>query len=242
MARPASVRFKLPTPSIADNSTPETALRAATVTITTSAQGWTPKTSAAGAVRLTFGDDDGGEATIAFGNTATRAGAYLATAAEDLAGGTLAVPVTISGLPATETAFDIRVLSDGTATVRSSCTAAGADFAIADRTVTFAASGDTDTTKNLTVTICDDDAVEADETIRLGFAPARSPARTVADLYDRRPAGNLQAVITIDSEDAPTEVRLRNPAGYQHGTDQEGATFAITATLDKAADRWRAWW
>ncbi|MCY4424424.1 MAG: hypothetical protein OXC06_15285, partial [Acidimicrobiaceae bacterium] len=222
---------------IADDTTAQVTLRVRSVTVTTAVSGWNAKTAAAGDVSLSFEDDDGGEATVAFGASATPTGAHLVTVAENVSAGTVEVPVTISGGGSTDITFNVAVLSDSTATVRSTCDVAGADFAIADRTITFASTDGL--TKNLTVTICDDDAVEPDETIRLGFAPARSPARTVADLYARRPAGNLQAVITIDSEDAPTTVSLRAGAGgVQHATGnvREGSSVTITATLDKPAD------
>ena len=203
--------------SIDDNSAPEAASRTVTVTVATSAPRWAAKTSAANQVRITFGDDD--DATIAFGSDPAAADAYADTVEEDVAASTLLVPVTISSLPAEATTFGVRVLSGSTATVRNSCSSNGADYVIADREVTFGAPGDTDTTKNLTVEICDDDAAELDETIRLGFAPISAPARSVADRYRRRPAGDLQAVITIDSEDAPapggptTRRQVRNISG-----------------------------
>ena len=166
---------------------------------------------------VTITDDDAGEGTIAFGDSATATSAYTTTVNEDVPGGSLSVPVTISSLPAAETTFAVRVLSGGTATVGTACLdgdgdATGADYVFATRSVTFGGTH-TSTTRNLAITVCDDGDVEPDETIRLGFAPVRTPARAILDRYQRRPAGNLQAVITIDSEDAPSSVRLEASGG-----------------------------
>ncbi len=184
---------------------------------------------------VTITDDDAGEGTIAFGDSATATSAYTTTVNEDVPGGSLSVPVTISSLPAAETTFAVRVLSGGTATVGTACLdgdgdATGADYVFATRSVTFGGTH-TSTTRNLAITVCDDGDVEPDETIRLGFAPVRTPARAILDRYQRRPAGNLQAVITIDSEDAPSSVRLEASGG-----GSEGGEVTVTATLDKPAD------
>ena len=190
---------------------------------------------------VTITDDDAGEGTIAFGDSATATSAYTTTVNEDVPGGSLSVPVTISSLPAAETTFAVRVLSGGTATVGTACLdgdgdATGADYVFATRSVTFGGTH-TSTTRNLAITVCDDGDVEPDETIRLGFAPVRRPARAILDLYQPRPAGNLQAVITIDSEDAPSSVRLEASGGAnQHGGGSEGGEVTVTATLDKPAD------
>ncbi len=218
--------------AIADDSTPSAAI--VTHTVTVSASGWTPKRTGADKVVVSFSDDDGGEAWVAFaasGTTAAPANAYTASVDENVTGGMLNVPVTISALPAEPVTFTVRVLTDSTAK--------GADFTIATKTVTFAANAsDTATTKNLTITLLDDDLVEPDETIRLGFAPARDPARTTGDLYARRPGGNLQAVVTIDSEDKPTSfsIAVVGTGVVQGGQGQEGKPLQITATLDKPAD------
>ena len=193
--------------AVADDSDVSAAI--ATHTVTVSATGWTPKRSGADKVVVSFSDDDGGEAFVAFaasGTTTAPTNAYTASVDENVSGGSLDVPVTISSLPAEPVTFTVAVLGDSTATEGSA--ASGADFAIATKTVTFGASGDTATTKQIAITIHDDETVEPDKTIRLGFAPAADPPRSTGDLYARRPAGSLQAVVTIDSEDAPTSLSI----------------------------------
>ncbi len=192
--------------------------------------------SGEGSVTISYTDDDGGEATIAFGNNAARTNAYQATVMEDVSGGTLIVPVKVSADVEEAMAFTVRALPDSTAREGSSCTGT-ADFVIANKRVTIPAGA---TTANLTITICDDALGEPDETIRLGFAPARTPARDVEDLFQRKPAGNLQAVITIDSEDVPTSVRLDNPdsgVAASSANVREGQTVRVRATLDVPADQ-----
>ena len=204
---PVGKRRATLTVAIADNSDVSAAV--VTHTVTLSASGWTPKRTGADKVVVSFSDDDGGEAFVAFaasGTTTAPTNAYTASVDENVTGGALSVPVTVSALPAEPVTFTVRVLPDSTATE-------GSDFTIATKTVTFATDAtDTATTKNLTVTLADDDLVEPDETIRLGFAPARSPARTTGDLYARKPAGSLQAVVTIDSDDAPQDESVQQLA------------------------------
>ncbi len=196
---------------------------------------WTAR-SGKGSVRISYTDDDGGEATVAFGNNAARNNAYQATVMEDVSGGTLTVPVTVSGAVDEAMTFTVRALPDSTAREASSCPAtptATQDFRIANKTVTIAAG---QTSTNLTIQICNDAFGEPNETIRLGFTPAPATARNVEDLFQRRPAGNLQAVITIDSEDVPTSVRLAAGA-FQDATGSEGGQVEMRATLDRPADQ-----
>ena len=209
------------------------------IEVRASRQSWTAR-SGKGSVTISYTDDDGGEATIAFGNNAARTNVYQATVIEDVTGGTLTVPVIVSGAAAEPLAFTVRALPDSTAREASSataCTNGQGDFHIANKTVTIPVGA---TTEDLAITICDDALGEPDETIRLGFAPARTPARDVEDLFQRKPAGNLQAVITIDSEDVPTSVRLDNPnhpLAQSTANVREGQTVTVRATLDVPADQ-----
>ncbi len=217
-----------------DDSTPSVGVKRITVRGSGPSM-WTAR-SGKGSVRISYTDDDGGEATVAFGNNAARNNAYQATVMEDVSGGTLTVPVTVSAAVDEAMTFTVRVLPDSTAREASSCPAtptATQDFRIANKTVTIAAG---QTSTNLTIQICNDAFGEPNETIRLGFTPAPATARNVEDLFQRRPAGNLQAVITIDSEDVPTSVRLAAGA-FQDATGSEGGQVEMRATLDQPADQ-----
>ncbi len=217
-----------------DDSTPSVGVKRITVRGSGPSM-WTAR-SGKGSVRISYTDDDGGMATVAFGNNAARNNAYQATVMEDVTGGTLTVPVTVSADVDEAMTFTVRVLPDSTAREASSCPAtptATQDFRIANKTVTIAAG---QTSTNLTIQICNDAFGEPDETIRLGFTPAPATARNVEDLFQRRPAGNLQAVITIDSEDVPTSVRLAAGA-FQDATANEGGQVEMRATLDRPADQ-----
>ena len=86
---------------------------------------------------------------------------------EDVTGGTLDVPVTVNRLPGSSTTFDIEVLATGTATD-------GADYRIETKSVTFGPT-DNSKTKNLSVAITNDPALEPDETIELRIAAADRP-------------------------------------------------------------------
>ena len=229
-------RLKTLTIEIPDDDVPTVGVRRFTVTVTGPTSTWTARTGK-GSVTISYTDDDGGEALVAFGPNADAENAYQATVMEDVSGGTVNVPVTVSGGAADPIVFTVRALSGGTAQDGGTSCTGTADFFIANRMVTIPANG---TTTNLTITICDDALGEPDETIRLGFMPARTPARTVADLYERKPAGNLQAVITIDSEDVPTSVRLDNPnhpLDASAATVREGQSVTVRATLDVPADQ-----
>ena len=221
-----------------DDSTPSVGVKRITVRGSGPSM-WTAR-SGKGSVRISYTDDDGGMATVAFGNNAARNNAYQATVMEDVTGGTLTVPVTVSADVDEAMTFTVRVLPDSTAREASSCPAtptATQDFRIANKTVTIAAG---QTSTNLTIQICNDAFGEPNETIRLGFTPAPATARNVEDLFQRRPAGNLQAVITIDSEDVPTTVRLDNPASGVAASSanvREGQTVTVRATLDVPADQ-----
>ena len=129
---------------------------------------------------------------IAMGSNAAATAKYRATVAETVTGGTLSVPVTVNYLPSESTTFAVEVLSGGTATEN-------ADFSIATKTVTFGPS--TQKTQNLAVTITNDAAVEASETIELGIVAAAQKDFGLNGSYGRHPQGRL-AQITITSEDA----------------------------------------
>ena len=226
-------RRKTLTIQLPDDDVPS--VRVERITVAVSHATWTVK-DAKGRVTISYTDDDGGEATVAFGSNAAPGNAYQATVAEDVSGGTLEVPVTISAAAAEALEFTVLALPDGTARAASSaaaCANGQGDFHIANRKVTIPSGA---TSAMLTITICDDDLGEPDETIRLGFTRPRTPARSVEDLYARKPAGTLQAVITIDSEDVPTSVRLAG-GSIQDATVTEGGQVEVTATLDRPADQ-----
>ena len=221
-----------------DDDAPSVGVKRITVRATGPSM-WSAR-SGKGSVRISYTDDDGGQATIAFGSNAEATSAYQATVMEDVSGGTLDVPIIISASVDEAMTFTVRVLPDSTAREVGSCPTtptATQDFSIANKTLTIGAG---QTTANLTITICNDAFGEPNETIRLGFTPAPTTARNVEDLFQRRPAGNLQAVITIDSEDVPKSVRLDNPSSGVAASSanvREGQTVTVRATLDVPADQ-----
>ena len=143
-------------------------------------------------VKLTIADDDAEGAKIAFGADAAATVKYAASVAED--GGTLNVPVTVSHLPASSTAFAVEVLDTGTAVENT-------DYSIAMKTVTFGPT-DTDRTKNVSVAITDDSVLAPDKTIELKIAAADSPANDLGDHYARDANGAL-ATVTIANDEPP---------------------------------------
>ena len=156
------------------------------VQLGTSVAGWSAGT---GVAKVTVSRHSG---KIAFGDDAAAMAKHTASVAENVDGGTLSVPVTVDHLPAGETVFTVTVGTTGTATE-------GTDFTIATKTVTFGPS--TQKMQNLAVTITNDAAVEANETIELGIAAAAGGDTSPNSLYTRHAQGSL-ATVTITSEDA----------------------------------------
>ena len=178
------------------------------IVVSTSTTGWSPAPMThpahsqtcdqdAACAKVTIVDANPGDAKIAFGDNADATTAYTASAAESA--GTLAVPVTISTLPAAETTFDIEVLTTGTGLATE-----GTDYAIATKSVTFGPT-DTDTTKNVTVTLTDDTDAEGDEIIRLRIAEPDASANDLGGYYKRHLNGS-QATLTITDDDGAVEV------------------------------------
>ena len=145
-------------------------------------------------VTLTVTDDDAAAAKVAFGSDAAGTAKHAVSVAENVSGGKVDVPVTVSHLPAASTTFAIEVLNTSTATEYTDAQNPG-DFRIETKSVTFGPS-DTDKTKNVAVTITNDAVLEADETIELKIAAADSPATALEDHYARDESGSL-ATLTI---------------------------------------------
>ena len=147
-----------------------------------------------GTTTVTITDDDRAAAKIAFGSDAAGTSKYAASVDEDVTGGTLDVPVTVSHLPGSSTTFDIEVLATGTAT-------GGADYRIDTKSVTFGPT-DNSKTKNLSVAITNDSALEPNETIELRIAAADQTADDLGDHY-ARDANGSRATLTIANDDVP---------------------------------------
>ena len=184
-----------------------------TVTLTPPA-GWAAHPHATATV--TIQDDERAGAKIAFGSNASGENAYAATVFENVSGGSLNVPVTVSHLPGASTTFDVEVVTGGSAVE-------GTDYSIATKSVQFGPS-DTGKSKNLAIAITDDTDVEGDETIRLRIAAADDPGDDLGDHYARH-ASSSTATVTIDSEDMllPTF----SPANGETETDA-GANITLT--------------
>ena len=167
-----------------------------TVTIATSNTDW----AASGAgVKSTITITDA-FASVAFGSSAVSISKYTATVAEDVTGGTLEVPVTVSHLPLNATTFAVQVLATSTATEYVDATNPN-DFRIITKSVTFGRT-DTSKTKNVAVTITDDMVLEPDETIELMIAAADTPIDDLGDIYFRHASGSL-ATLTIEDDEVP---------------------------------------
>ncbi len=184
--------------------------------------GWSAAPIASATVTIV--DNDSAAARIAFGNSAAGTSTYTASVAENVSGGTLEVPVTVSHLPGSPTAFEIEVLAAGTA-------AEGADYRIATKSVTFGPD-DSSKTQNLTVTIVDDADVEPGETIELRIAAADDPVDDLGDHYARNRNGS-RATLTVTSDDIP--LPAFEPDGSVTVTDAETditLTFAVPVKKD----------
>ena len=158
--------------------------------------------SAASSATVTIADDDRANARVAFGSDAAASAAHTATVAENVSGGTLAIPLTISHVPGSDLVFTIE------ADAAASTATAGDDFSLGSATVRFAA-GTNQLTQNFTLTLIDDALFERTEEIVLRVAAADARPNDVGDYYQR---GN-SARITLTSDDvtapdAPTALAL----------------------------------
>ena len=221
-----------------------------TFTITlTPPTGWSAKPHATATVTIT--DNDRAAAKIAFGSNAGGKSKYTASVDEDVTGGTLDVPVTVSHLPGSSTTFAIEVLATGTA-------AGGADYRIDTQSVTFGPT-DNGRTKNLSVAIVDDPDSEPAETIELRIAAADRPRDDLGDHYARDENGS-RATLTIANDDvpaAPTGLRFTPGAaklglawtapggpltGYDvHYTSAAPGTVADGAAVEAGSDDTAGW-
>ena len=77
-----------------------------TATLSTSVAGWVAASSGASAT-ITIQDDDDDNAKVAFGTSATATAKHAVSVAEDVSGGRLQVPVTISDYPGASTTFAV---------------------------------------------------------------------------------------------------------------------------------------
>ena len=212
--------------------------------------GWSAKPHATTTVTIT--DNDRASAKIAFGSNAAGKSKYTASVDEDVTGGTLDVPVTVSHLPGSSTTFAIEVLATGTATE-------GADYRIDTKSVTFGPT-DNSKTKNLSVTITNDTDSDFDETIELRIAAADRPRDDLGDHYARDANGSL-ATLTITNDDdvpsAPTDLTFTPGAaklglawtapggpltGYDvHYTSADAGTAADGAAVQAGSDDTAGW-
>ncbi len=154
--------------------------------------GWSTTPHAVATV--TIEDNDAAKAKIAFGTDAGATAKYAASVAENVSGGTLAVPVTVSHLPGSSTTFGIEVLAEGTASE-------GTDYSIATKSVMFGPD-DASKTKNVTVAIIDDTDREPGETIELRIVPADRVVDDLGDHYARNRNGS-RATLTVTNDDIP---------------------------------------
>ena len=182
--------------------------------------GWSAKPHAT--TKVTIIDDDRVAAKIAFGADPAGTLKYTASVDEDVTGGTLDVPVTVSHLPGSSTTFDIEVLATGTAIE-------GADYRIDTKSVTFGPT-DKSKTKNLSVAITNDPAVEPAETIELRIAAADRPKDDLGDHYARDENGS-RATLTIANDDAKG-LTLTTSAANDTAAEDVG-TVTVTATLNR---------
>ncbi|MCY4368042.1 MAG: hypothetical protein OXF41_01200 [bacterium] len=163
---------------------------------------------------VTIEDDEQRTAKIAFGDNASSTSQHTYTIDENLASGTFTVPVTVNHLPESSQSFMVEVLAAGTATENT-------DYSISSKTLSFGPS-DTTKTKNLTITVTDDDLVEGDQTIALRIVAAADPVTDIGDYYTRHAAG-ARSLGTITDEDA-AEARIA------FGDSADGAiTYRATA-------------
>ncbi len=189
---------------------------------------WKLKPGGAKTATVTIKD---GDASIAFGPDAAATTRYAASVAENVSGGTLNVPVTVSHLPAKSTNFKIEVAGTGTATEYVGANNPG-DYRIADKSVTFGPT-DSSNTKNVVITITDDDDVEATEAIALSIAAAANPEVQLSDRYARDTAG-ATATITINSDEAASGT-TKTYTIHRPFTVREGETAQLPVILGENA-------
>ena len=160
-------------------------------------------------------------AKVGFGNSATSTAAYTASIGES--GGTLNVPVTINHSPGASITFDVDVTSGGTATK-------GTDFSAA-ASVTFGPSDAK--TKNVAITITNDDFDEDNETIALSIAAAAATPDDLGDHYTRHATGST-ATLTITDDDTAGVTVTGGPLSVYEGGDT--ATYTVVLDSRPTAD------
>ena len=187
-----------------------------TVTIRTSASGWNPATTGANVATITITDDEAANAKIAFhASNAAATTAYTDSEDEDVSGGTLTVPVTVSALPQSNTTFDVEVVSSGTTATENT------DYRIGTKSVTFGSSGSK--TRNVSISLTNDALVENDETIKLKIK--ENPTRQMVS--------NINVGSTHNFLLASSNIRQ----GFRVGAGSSGFTLtSIEAKLVDAAN------
>ncbi|WP_419916316.1 Calx-beta domain-containing protein [Candidatus Poriferisodalis sp.] len=175
---------------------------------------------------VTITDDEAANAKIAFGSDAAATAKHAERPDEDVAGGKVSVPITISAAPETAVTFSVEV--SGLATE-------GTDYTINKKSFTFTPTGAL--TQNLEITITDDDLVENDQAIELAIAAADSPVDDLGDYYVRHPQGRL-ATVTIADEDRDeakivigTAVPTGTPVQYTATAAEGDGTLAVPVTI-----------
>ena len=162
---------------------------------------------------VTITDDEAAGAKVAFGSSAAATAEYKpAATAENVGGGVLSVPVTVSALPGKSTTFAVEVVGAGTTATEYVDAQNPGDFRIETKSVTFGTTGSR--TKNVSIAIRNDAWVERDQTIKLRLTAARASSHMdydVGDLYARDAAGDpatdtdgagSEAVLTIADDEA----------------------------------------
>ena len=198
------------------------------VTIATTTAGWAAASDGSDSVTAAITDKADYDAKIAFGDSAAATAKYTATVDEDVSGGTLNVPVTVSHLPGATTTFAVEVVEWGSATEYTDAANPG-DYRIATKSVSFGPS-DASKTKNLAIAITDDDDVEWLETIELRIAAADATPDDPGDLYGRNANGS-KATITIDSEDPVLSEDSEDSEDPQ--LQQQQSTDPLTASFEQ---------
>ena len=206
------------------------------VRLSTAVSGWGPASAGKNVATVTIDDDedDPGVAKIAFHGTDAASTAKLTkSAAENVSGGTVSVPVTVSHLPQADTEFTVEVQTAGTRRATEcdpgASPAVVGDFCITTKSVTFGPA--TARTQNVTVAITNDARVEFDETISLRIADS---AAALGTHYTRHAQGRLAAVTIEDDEtDAGPKIAFgSNAAGttvYTRSHNEPAqATVAVT--------------
>ena len=139
-------------------------------------------------------------------------GSATFTATENATNTTLAVPITLNGIPTSEVVVPIQVITGGTAST--------SDFALVTTSITFSANTTT-LTQNANITINADDLPESNETILLQFGTI-----TGAE------AGTINsATVTIGANDALTYAIASSVTSVMEGnTGSTPVTFTVTRT------------